>query len=112
MIREDDTTANPLDRFGDIACDSTRGGIVDQVLHVRRVILSGIRIFAPPLAAVRIGGESVMDAEAMRNVELPGVMGSESHPGSVPTVISIAQGNHVIVTGVSPRHQEREIVRL
>src|SRR6185503_14919362 len=110
VVGEDNAAAHALDRFGDITRNAARGGVVDQVLYVGRVILSGLRMFAIPLAAIRIRSEGVMDTEAMRHIKLPGVMRSKSHAGSVAAVVSISQCNHVVIAGVNPSHEQGEII--
>src|SRR5689334_18136866 len=82
MVRKDDAAAHSLDRLGNVTRDSARSGIVDQVLHVGGVILTGSGIFTIPLSPIRIGRQGMMDAETVWNIKLPGVMGGESHPGS------------------------------
>src|SRR5215813_14125698 len=52
----------------------------------------------------------MMHTEAMRDIELPGAMRSESHAGSVAAVVRISQRNQIVVAGVSARHEQREIV--
>ena len=53
-----------------------------------------------------------MHAEAVRHIEFPGAVRRERHAGRVAAVIGVAQRDHVVVAGVSPRHEQREIVRL
>src|SRR5262249_5101424 len=74
IVREDNAAAHALDRFGDITRDPARGGVVDQIFDVGGVILSGISILAGPLSPIRVGSQGMMNAEAVRNIKLPGVM--------------------------------------
>ena len=53
-----------------------------------------------------------MHAEAVRHIEFPGAMRRQAHAGGVAAVIGVAQRDHVVVAGVSARHEQREIVRL
>ncbi len=43
---------------------------------------------------------------------LPRVVGGEPHRARAPAVVGVAEGDHVGVAGVEPRHRDGEIVRL
>ena len=73
-------------------------------------MMSCVRIVASPCSAIRIGRDRVVHAEAMRDVELPGAVRRESHPGGVAAVVRISKRNDIVVARVGARHQQREIV--
>ena len=51
-----------------------------------------------------------MNAEAVRHIEFPRAVRGQPHAGRIAAVVGIAQRDHVVIAGVSARHQQREIV--
>ena len=52
-VRKHHAAADALDRLGDEPRDLSRRRVVDQVLHIGRVIFSGLRIVVAPEPAIR-----------------------------------------------------------
>ncbi len=78
-IRKNDAAADALNRFSDERSNLTGRGEIDQVLHVGRVFFSRIDIVASPQSSVRIGRDSVMDAETVRHIKFPAAIAGRSH---------------------------------
>src|SRR3954470_7323475 len=90
-IREHDASANTLDRLGDVSRDLSRSGVIDDFLHVSRVLLAGVYVITSPNSAKRIRRNGVMHTEAVRHVELPGAMRGQAHGDGAAAVVGIAQ---------------------
>ncbi len=111
-IREHHRAAHALNGLGDESGNLARGGIVNHALDVRGVLPAGIGIVSPPLAPIGIGHDGVVDAETVGDIELPGAMSGKAHSGHVAAMIAVAQGNDVVVAGVSAGHEHGEIIGL
>ncbi len=110
-VREDDGAADALDGLGEEGGDAAAGAELDEVLHIVGVASAGVGV-AGVGAAVAVGHERVVHAEAARDVVFPGVMGGEAHGGLAAAVVGVAQGEHVVVAGVGARHEQGEVVGL
>src|SRR6185369_10938159 len=71
-VRENDDAANSLDGFSDEPGHLSGRSEVDELLDVRGVLFARLGIIATIRPAVGIGGQGVVRAEAVRNVEFPG----------------------------------------
>ncbi len=107
-----DEAAYALDGLCDERGDLARRREVDELLHVVGVFFAGGGIVIAPRAAIGVGRERVVDAEAVRDVELPRAVRGEAHGGGVAAMVGVAQGDDVVVARVGARHEEGEVVGL
>ena len=109
-IGEDYASADSLDRFGDKGGDPSRGAHLDKVLHVVGVFAARFGIVPPIGAAIWIGRHGVLHAKVVGNIELPGAVGGQAHAGCIATVVGVAQGDYVVISGVGSRHEKRQVI--
>jgi len=53
----------------------------------------------------------VLNTEAVRHIEFPRVMRRKTHGGLAATVVGVAERDEIVIAGMRPGHEQREIVR-
>src|SRR4051812_28877195 len=112
IIRKNDAPANTLNRFRNESGDLPWRGVVDNLLHVRRVLFARVHIVPSPRSSEWVGCERVMNAEAVRDVEFPSAMRGQPHRRCVAAMVSVAQGDDVVVAGIGAGHEQGQVVSL
>mmetsp|Transcript_841 Transcript_841/g.2617 ORF Transcript_841/g.2617 Transcript_841/m.2617 type:complete len:380 (+) Transcript_841:217-1356(+) len=107
-VGEDNGTAHSLNRLREEGSNPPARRRLKHILHVLGV---GLAVVAKP-AAVRVRVERVVDAKALGHRVLPGGVCCEPHGAEGHSVVAVPQRDHVVVTGVEPRHQDRQVVGL
>ena len=108
--REFDESADALDGLRDEAGNLARRGVFDEFFDVIGVFRARVGIVVSESSAVRIGRERMVEAEAVRHVVFPRAVRGDAHGRLVAAVVGVAQGDDVVVAGVSTRHHQGQIV--
>ena len=111
-VRIDHRTANALNAFGDVSGNATGCSESYQVSNVTGIFPPGVRIIVRIRSAQAVGRYGVLNPRCCGNVVLPGVMTGQCHRQAAAAMITVAKCDHVVIACVSPRHQNRQLIRL
>ena len=111
-VGKHDCAPHALDALGDVGGDAARRAEADQIRDVGCILLARPLVVVSPGTAVAIRTNRVMNAAPLRHVELPGVVAGEPHREHAAAVVAVSQGDHVVVAGENPGHEDRQVVGL